>query len=573
MDAAARNALAVLEELLTVQRSTNLTLIERQTANLKHLHGIEYPASHVALPLCKLSMIEACVREQLNDVLNMFLDKRLGQVDVCVGYTCTALCRACYQFGANIGMIKILLFFGSDPNATISNDGRGVSCLMTSVMTGNRDAAELMLGYGADIAYEWKGQNALSMAVDFQHTEIVEVIENSEMSFSKVRLEMEKRRTGRVQQDPDRQRASSPQPLQPAPLMPPHALMQQRLQDTSAFAEEASQDRAGVSPTAAAAQQLCVQDSGVDFEKTLSRQSILTSQDLADMQAIDWVYATKDVEIGKRLGSGGFGSVYKARLVKTGDLVACKIVSCSDSELLGVYKAELMLLSRFRHENVVLFLGAVVDLPQLCILTELMECNLYDRLKRSLATDIPWTLRIKWCRDVCKAMNYLHTRSPPVVHRDLKSLNILLDEYDRVKLCDFGLSQVRHHSRTASDCITGSPAWMAPEALRGETFTTRSDVYSFSVLLWEILTRKAPWQGKHMPQIVGLVGFSGAHLELPSALPPQMPPEYPHLLTACRSEPPSRRPSFRQLVADFEALFGTLKGTPRGAAPRNTPLF
>eukprot|EP01063_Lacrimia_lanifica_P039680 TRINITY_DN877_c0_g1_i1.p1 TRINITY_DN877_c0_g1~~TRINITY_DN877_c0_g1_i1.p1 ORF type:complete len:539 (+),score=170.75 TRINITY_DN877_c0_g1_i1:96-1712(+) len=492
--------LAELEKRVIVDKITDLDAIARSVVAL----DTEFAASCLPLPTCRLSLIEACVKEQLNDVVHMLLDKKLGKVDQCVGYTCTPLCKTCYSSASNIGMIKILLFFGSNPNATISNDSSGASCLISSVINRNRDAVELLLKYGADVGYSWKGQNALSMAIDFRYTDIAEVIESHEMSKAQA----------------NRERAiAAKRPRHPQPPKSP--------------------------------------EPSIDFDRTLEKQSILTTSFLSDIQQVDWLYSRQDVVIGATLGTGGFGNVHKATLRATGDHIACKIIQCGNEAQLRSYKQELVLMSRFRHENIVLFLGAVLDLPQLCILTELMKWNLFDRLRSLPSVPIPWPTRLKWCRDISKAMNYLHTRAPPVIHRDLKSMNVLLDDYDRVKLCDFGLSK-RNQSIMAStgDHITGSPAWMAPETLRGEDYTVSSDVYSFSVILWEVLLRRPPWPGKTLPQLVGLVGFSQSHLEIPppEGRPADTPPAYLDLLLRCQAAAADQRPTFRELVGALAAL-------------------
>ena len=497
------DVLVVIEELLITEKTSDLALLQSHIEAYRSVTGTTHPASSVALPASKLSMLEACVKEQMNDVANFLLDKDFAMVDECVGFTCTALCKTCYQCAANVGLVKILLFYGSDPNATISNDGTGVSCLMACVMTNNRDSVEILLGYGADITYTWKGQNALSMAVDFRHTEIIDLIEETELSQA-------------------------------------HSNMRQHEKNRKDFllkkAPRQLQEDIEVVP--------------IDFQKTLTEQSIMTRQFIHEIQKIDWIYKPADITIGPCLGRGGFGTVHKAKLLRTGDHVACKILTCRDHHLLNVYKSELTLLSKFRHESIVLFLGAVVDLPQLCILTELLSCNLHDRLTRDLSVDISWDQRLKWLRGIAKAMNYLHSCDPAVVHRDLKSLNVLLDEYEKVKLCDFGLSVTRG-GKAGED--GGSPAWMAPEVFRGEGCSMYSDVYSYGVVMWETLARCLPWAGVPIATLIQTVGHNNSHVPLEDIDTSSAPHGFIEILLSCRLEGP-KRPSFRQIVSEIGHL-------------------
>ena len=92
--------------------------------------------------------------------------------------------------------------------------------------------------------------------------------------------------------------------------------------------------------------------------------------------------------------------------------------------------------------------------------------------------------RLSMAYDVAKGMNYLHKRNPPIVHRDLKSPNLLVDKKYTVKVCDFGLSRLKANTFLSSKSAAGTPEWMAPEVLRDEPSNEKSDVYSFGVILW-----------------------------------------------------------------------------------------
>eukprot|EP01006_Ploeotia_vitrea_P054087 TRINITY_DN67848_c7_g3_i1.p1 TRINITY_DN67848_c7_g3~~TRINITY_DN67848_c7_g3_i1.p1 ORF type:complete len:502 (-),score=3.39 TRINITY_DN67848_c7_g3_i1:477-1982(-) len=275
------------------------------------------------------------------------------------------------------------------------------------------------------------------------------------------------------------------------------------------------------------------------------------SSDSMDLGLYDWVYTWDSLDIGDSLGSGGFGTVYKGKIKQSGDVVAVKKCLCQDSAMLSAFKKEVKLLASFRHEQIVLFRGACLELPNLCIITELMAGgNLYNLLHTS--QPLPWKLRMRWSRDIARGMNYLHTLSPPVVHRDLKSLNILVNDYYMIKLCDFGMSRTKQHTVIQTKEKGGSPLWMAPECLRGDAFTEKSDVYSYGVVLWEILTRCVPWPDKEMAQLVGLVGFRNATLEIPSDIAPECPKEMISIMKQCWAADPEKRPTFTEIVGQLE---------------------
>ncbi|CAI7814595.1 unnamed protein product [Closterium sp. NIES-53] len=152
--------------------------------------------------------------------------------------------------------------------------------------------------------------------------------------------------------------------------------------------------------------------------------------------------------------------------------------------------------------------------------------------------------------DVAKGMNYLHCCNPPIVHRDLKSQNLLVDKNWVVKVCDFGLSKIKHQTYLSSRTAAGTPEWMAPEVLRNEPTNEKSDVYSFGVVLWELSTMQRPWRGLNAMQVVGAVGFQQRRLDIPASVDPAVS----EIIRACWAEKPSERPSFSQIVHELKAL-------------------
>ncbi|KAG6625381.1 hypothetical protein CIPAW_16G092100 [Carya illinoinensis] len=112
-------------------------------------------------------------------------------------------------------------------------------------------------------------------------------------------------------------------------------------------------------------------------------------------------------------------------------------------------------------------------------------------------------------------MNYLHYCSPIIVHRDLKSPNLLVDKHWVVKVCDFGLSRIKNSTFFSSRSTAGTAEWMAPEVLRNEPANEKCDIYSFGVILWKLSSLQQPWGGMNPMQVVGAVGFQHRHLDIP----------------------------------------------------------
>lgn len=152
--------------------------------------------------------------------------------------------------------------------------------------------------------------------------------------------------------------------------------------------------------------------------------------------------------------------------------------------------------------------------------------------------------------DVAKGMNCLHTSVPTIVHRDLKSPNLLVDKNWTVKVCDFGLSRLKHSTFLSSKSTAGTPEWMAPEVLRNEPSNEKCDVYSFGVIFWELATLRMPWSGMNPMQVVGAVGFQDRRLEISSSVDPLVA----RIIWECWQKEPSLRPSFAQLTNALKSL-------------------
>lgn len=115
--------------------------------------------------------------------------------------------------------------------------------------------------------------------------------------------------------------------------------------------------------------------------------------------------------------------------------------------------------------------------------------SLWDLL-HNVEVHIEWQVLLSMARDAAKGMAYLHGLSPPILHRDLKTLNLLVDAYNTVKVADFGIARVRSVD-TMTYC--GTPKWTAPEVLRMNSYSEKADVFSFGIVLWEILMREEPY--------------------------------------------------------------------------------
>ncbi|KAD5317274.1 hypothetical protein E3N88_17220 [Mikania micrantha] len=262
--------------------------------------------------------------------------------------------------------------------------------------------------------------------------------------------------------------------------------------------------------------------------------------------AVEWEILWEDLQIGERIGIGSYGEVYRSEW--NGTEVAVKKFMNQDisGDALTQFKGEIEIMLRLRHPNVVLFMGAVTRPPNLSILTEFLPRGSLYKLLHRTNVQLDEKRRMRMALDVAKGMNYLHTSNPVIVHRDLKTPNLLVDKNWVVKVCDFGMSRMKHHTFLSSKSTAGTPEWMAPEVLRNEPSNEKCDVYSFGVILWELATLRVPWTEMNSMQVVGAVGFQHRHLDIPDSIDPAVA----RIITDCWH--PSVNPCYLEFLSvDF----------------------
>lgn len=200
--------------------------------------------------------------------------------------------------------------------------------------------------------------------------------------------------------------------------------------------------------------------------------------------------ATNDFE--KKIGSGGYGVVYYGKL-KDGREIAVKVLTSNSFQGKREFSNEVSLLSRIHHRNLVQFLGYCQEDGKCILVYEFMHNgtlkeHLYGPLTRERG--INWIKRLEIAEDAAKGIEYLHTGCvPSIIHRDLKTSNILLDKNKRAKVSDFGLSKLAVDGAShVSSIVRGTVGYLDPEYYISQQLTDKSDVYSFGVILLELIS-------------------------------------------------------------------------------------
>ncbi|KAJ8403334.1 hypothetical protein AAFF_G00351060 [Aldrovandia affinis] len=249
-----------------------------------------------------------------------------------------------------------------------------------------------------------------------------------------------------------------------------------------------------------------------------------------------------DIHFYENCGGGSFGSVYRAKWISQDKEVAVK-------KLLKI-ENEAEILSVLSHKNVIQFYGAVLEAPNYGIVTEYASRgSLYEYLSSVASEEMDMGQIMTWATEIAKGMHYLHSEAPvTVIHRDLKSRNVVVTAEKVLKICDFGAS--RFHSHTTHMSLVGTFPWMAPEVIQSLPVSETCDTYSYGVVLWEMLTREIPFKGLEGLQVAWLVVEKNERLTIPSCCPTS----FAELMRKCWLTDPRERPVFKQILMTLEAM-------------------
>ncbi|XP_054643748.1 mitogen-activated protein kinase kinase kinase 20 isoform X2 [Dunckerocampus dactyliophorus] len=249
-----------------------------------------------------------------------------------------------------------------------------------------------------------------------------------------------------------------------------------------------------------------------------------------------------DIHFFENCGGGSFGSVYRARWISRDKEVAVK-------KLLKI-ENEAQILSVLSHRNIIQFYGAIVEAPNYGIVTEYAsDGSLYDYLSCADSEEMDMDHIMTWAKEIARGMHYLHAEAPvKVIHRDLKSRNVVITADKVLKICDFGASKFLTHTTHMS--LVGTFPWMAPEVIQSLPVSETCDTFSFAVVLWEMLTREIPFKGLEGLQVAWLVVEKEERLTIPSGCPAS----FAELMRDCWSTDPKGRPTFKQILSTLESM-------------------
>ncbi|KAK7351362.1 hypothetical protein VNO77_10754 [Canavalia gladiata] len=283
---------------------------------------------------------------------------------------------------------------------------------------------------------------------------------------------------------------------------------------------------------------------------------------------------TNNFEESNILGEGGFGCVYKARFNQNLD-VAVKKLHCETQNAQREFENEVNLLSKIQHPNIISLLGCSTDDDTRFIVYELMQNGSLEAQLHgpSHGSALTWHMRLKIALDAARGLEYLHEHCyPAVIHRDMKSSNILLDANFNAKLSDFGLAITDGSQNKKNIKLSGTLGYVAPEYLLDGKLTDKSDVYAFGVVLLELLLGRKPVEKLGPAQCQSIVTWAIPQLTDRSKLPSIVDPvikdtmDLKHLYQVaavavlCVQPEPSYRPLITDVLHSLVPLVPTQLG-------------
>eukprot|EP01091_Cochliopodium_minus_P015017 TRINITY_DN5237_c0_g2_i1.p1 TRINITY_DN5237_c0_g2~~TRINITY_DN5237_c0_g2_i1.p1 ORF type:complete len:372 (+),score=97.89 TRINITY_DN5237_c0_g2_i1:30-1145(+) len=333
----------------------------------------------------------------------------------------------------------------------------------------------------------------------------------------------------------------------------------------------------------------------------LFKKKIMNLNDLDPNFNVDpkWQFKGEDVTIERIIGTGGFSEVFKGFIKKNNrnKEVAIKVFKHKEYEFPN-FKSEVELLSNLKHKNVIRFKGVSIIEENLCLMMSYCVNGSLSDLLRDKSFEMNWRLLIKFAIDAANGIYFLHTRTPKIIHKDIKASNILVSHDLTAKISDFGLSKMKvnsfvmvtdksdspkferkndserksprkTHARKISyiqdkSRPSGTRLYLAPELLKSKPYNETADTYSFGILLLELLRKDLETEISNNFTLKDKFKFK---------IPQDTPVPYHQMILYCSNDIPEERPTFDKILVilnDF--ISGDRKDFPNDLLDRMIPL-
>lgn len=277
----------------------------------------------------------------------------------------------------------------------------------------------------------------------------------------------------------------------------------------------------------------------------------------------EWTIDLRKLNMGEAFAQGAFGKLYRGTY--KGEDVAIKILERPENDperaqlMEQQFQQEVKMLATLKHPNIVRFIGACRKPMVWCIVTEYAKGgSVRQFLMKRQSRSVPLKLAVKQALDVARGMAYVHGLG--LIHRDLKSDNLLIFSDKSIKIADFGVARIEVQTEGMTP-ETGTYRWMAPEMIQHRPYTQKVDVYSFGIVLWELITGMLPFQNMTAVQAAFAVVNKGVRPIVPNDCLPVLG----EIMTRCWDANPDVRPPFTEVVRMLENAETEIMTTVRKA--------
>ena len=300
-------------------------------------------------------------------------------------------------------------------------------------------------------------------------------------------------------------------------------------------------------------------DFRICFERAMAARHLPTHETLL-------VINPQEIVLSRIIGEGSFGRVWNGHwrnnAVAVKEFVFAQAAieggSLQRSSIIEEIVGEAGIMACLRHPKILQLYGCSLTMQAIWIVSELCVNGSLRMVLSNKANNLSLLTKLTLCMDIADGMHYLHSRTPPIIHRDLKSLNIFITEVSPgglvAKIGDWGSARaVALSGQKSMTQGVGTACWLSPEVINHAHFSKHSDVYAFGIILWEVFTRQDVYSGLSAAQIIAKVAHEG--------LRPVVPPDCPweSVMTACWKVDPNDRPNFYTVLMELSKIHADLK--------------
>ncbi|OCT91474.1 LIM domain kinase 1-like isoform X2 [Xenopus laevis] len=286
-----------------------------------------------------------------------------------------------------------------------------------------------------------------------------------------------------------------------------------------------------------------------------SHRNMSRSESVRTVTGVDRIFRPSDLIPGEVLGRGCFGQAIKVTHRLTGEVMVMKELIRFDEETQRTFLKEVKVMRCLEHPNVLKFIGVLYKDKRLNFITEYIPGGTLRRVIKGMDAHFPWNKRVIFARDIAAGMTYLHSMN--IIHRDLNSHNCLVREDGSLVVADFGLARLTDETRDLRKdrrkryTVVGNPYWMAPEMINGRSYDESVDVFSFGIVICEIIGRVNA-DPDYLPRTMDF-GLN-VRVFLDRFCPPNCPPGFFPSAVLCCDLDPEKRPRFSQLQLWLDSL-------------------